>query len=146
MPFLFKAAQGGRDLSLPPPLKRCASRGRLPLHAQLNMPPRRIQTPTLNPRGSRETYSGDTSIHERAGIRRNAGQASPIRPLFKQGQTQGKNRTTPSLPISSFHYFLHSFAGIRRARSAVLQHRSRPGGPPSPADTSEAARCSSSLA
>ena len=49
-------------------------------------------------------------------------------------------------PSSSFHHFVHSFGGIRRAGRAVLRHKSRLGGPPSPAVTSEAARCSTYLA
>ena len=36
-------------------------------------------------------------------------------------------------PSSSFHHFFHSFGGIRRAGRAVLRHKSRLGGPPSPA-------------
>ena len=55
--YTVKAAQGGHDLSLRPPLKRRASRGRCPLDTRLDEPPRCISTPTLNPRGIRETYS-----------------------------------------------------------------------------------------
>ena len=93
---------------------------RRPLHAQLNTPPRLHQTPPLNPHANQESYFGHTSVHERAGIKRNTGRAPPVRPQFKRGQTPskllpstlylnkarqttGKNRTPLPLPISSFN-------------------------------------------
>jgi hypothetical protein len=133
---------------------------RRPLHARLNTPPRLHQTPPLNPHANRETYSGHTSVHERAGIKRNTGRAPPVRPQFKRGQTPakllpsalylhearqtaGKNRTPPPLPHLLLHHFLHSSDGFR---GAVLRHITRLGGPPSPPDTGEAARCFTNLA
>ena len=50
---------------------------RRPLHARLNTPPRLHQTPPLNPHANRETYSGHTSVHERAGIKRNTAELLP---------------------------------------------------------------------
>ena len=98
---------------------------------------------SINPRESQETYSSHTPVHERAVIKRNTDRAPPVRPLFKLGQTQGKNGSAPPLPHLPIHLFLHSSDGFRRA---VLRHTSRLGGPPSLPDTSEAARCSTSLA
>lgn len=84
--------------------------------------------PPLNPRESRGTYSDYTSIHERADIKRNVGQAPPVRPLFRQGQTPGKNRTKFAL-ISSFTLSMQSdeqdkrFSGIKVGWMARLAHR-----------------------
>ena len=108
----LKTAEGGRNLSLDASLKRRAGRWRCPLHARLNSAPRCIQTPPLNLCGSRETYSSQTSVHDRADIKQNSVHAPPVRPLFKGGQTPGKNHTSPPLPISSFHFFLHPFDAI----------------------------------
>ena len=77
----LNAAQAGRDLSLPPLLKRHVGRECRPLHDLLNMSPRHIQMSPLNPGGSWENYSGHTSIHKRADIKRNIGQA-PLSSAF----------------------------------------------------------------
>ena len=123
-------------------------------------PAEHASSPPLNPHANRETYSGHTSVHERAGIKRNTGRAPPVRPQFKRGQTPakllpsalylhearqtaGKNRTPPPLPHLLLHHFLHSSDGFR---GAVLRHITRLGGPPSPPDTGEAARCFTNLA
>ena len=106
------------------------SRGRHSRHARLNTPPCRIQTPPFNPHANRETYSGHTFVHERAGIKRNTGRAPPVRPQFKRGQTPaklllsalylhearqtaGKNRTPLPLPHLLLHHFLHPSDGFR---------------------------------
>ena len=85
------------------------SRGCHLMHARLNTPPRLHQTPLLNPHANRETYSGHTSVHKRAGIKRNIGRDPPIRRLFnllfKRGQTPAKNRTPPPLPYLLLHHF-----------------------------------------
>lgn len=69
------------------------------MHALLNTPPRCIHTPSLTPRRSWEIYSDHMTVHEQANIKR-AGRAPTVRPLFKQGQTLGKNHTLPLLPQS----------------------------------------------
>ena len=53
-------------------------------------PAEHASSPPLNPHANRETYSSHTSGHERAGIKRNAGQAPPVRPQFKRGRTLAK--------------------------------------------------------
>ena len=123
-------------------------------------PPAARPAPPLNPHANRESYSGHTSVHERAGIKCNNGRAPHVRPQFKRGQTPakllysalylhearqtaGKNRTPPPLPHLLLHHFLHSFDGFR---GAVLRHITRMGGPPSPPDTGKAARCFTNLA
>ena len=79
----------------------------------------------------------DTSVHDRAGVKRNAGQAPPVPSLFNllfnRGQPPAKNRTPPPLPYL-LHHFVHSYNGLRRV---VIPHPSRLGSPP---DTSYAAR------
>ena len=127
-------------------------------------PPAARPTPQLNPsvkpHANRESYSGHTSVHERARIKRNTSRDPPVRPQFKLGQmpakllpsalylnevrqTTGKNRTPPPLTHLLLHHFLHSSDGFP---GAILWHTTRLGGPPSPTDTGEAARHFTTLA
>ena len=132
----------------PPAVKSNSAARRL--HTRLNTPPRLHQTPPLNPHANRETYSGHTSVHERSRIKRNTGrapntgQAPTVRPLFTRGQTDSGQESHPSAaPHLLLHHFLHSSDGFP---GAMLRHTTRLGGPPSPPDTGEAARCFINLA
>ena len=146
----IKAVSG----TAPPTIK---SNSTAPLTAR---PAEDASSPPLNPHANRETYSDHTSVHEQAGIKRNTGQGPLVRPQFKRGQTSaklllsalylheaiqtaGKNLTPQPLPHLRLHHFLHSCDGFR---GAVLRHIARMGGPLSPPDTGEAARCFTNLA
>ena len=101
------------------PLAACPAEHASVPHSNASMKPA--------PCGSRETHSGHTSVHDRAGIKRNASRAPPVRRLFnllfKRGQTPAKNRTPPPLPYL-LHHFVHSYNGLRRV---VIPHPSRLG-------------------